>query len=64
VKDGSFSFGTSRSVMQKVHIDRIVIDADKGNLGPSPDLYQSFRSSFETVSPHTPSIGVRRHVLE
>lgn len=60
---GKFSFGTSRSAMQKLHIDKIVSDAKKGAHAPSPDTYDVC-DSFRTLSPRTPSLGARRHILE
>lgn len=61
---GKFSFGTSRTVMQKLHVDRVFSDAEKGNMAPSPDTYDTQRSSFMTISPRTPTLAGRRNILE
>jgi hypothetical protein len=49
--------------MQKMNIDRVVRDAERGNYGPSPTLYQTNKSTFETIAPMTPSIRMRRNIL-
>ena len=61
---GKFSFGTSRTVMQKLHVDRVFSDAEKGNMAPSPDTYDIQRSSFLTISPRTPKLAGGRHNLK
>lgn len=50
-------------MMKKMYVDEIKFDAEKGLFPPSPDRYD-LRSSFSGVSPFTPTIGVRRKVLE
>jgi hypothetical protein len=49
--------------MKKLYIDEIFFDAKRGNQAPSPNRYD-LGSSFDTVSPMTPSIGVRRSILD
>lgn len=53
----------SRDKMKKVYIDEINSQAEKGNFAPSPDRY-NLRGSFESITPFTPKIGVRRNILE
>ena len=61
--DANYSFGMSRSQMQKMNIDRVNRDAERQNMGTSPDFYQTNKSTFQTISPMTPSIRMRRHIL-
>lgn len=56
----SFSFGPSRDKLQKLHIDKIQDQAKKGILPPSCDLYQSSKSTFESIEAKI-TIGMRRH---
>lgn len=47
LKDGKFSFGTSRTAMKKQFVDLINDEADKKLDPPAPDTYEKPTSDFE-----------------
>ena len=56
----SYSFGTSREAMKKLHIDRIRADIEKGLSTPAPVTYQLNATKFVSLdTSKSPRIKMR-----